>query len=60
MKQIMNQSYVQLRGSRCLHVQESGLRSVVRSCIMPGLPRNLVQELNVGTVVSHCSKYTRR
>ena len=24
--------------------------TVVRSCIMPGLPMHLVQELNVGTV----------
>ena len=28
-----------------------GWQSGVRSCIMPGLPANLVQELNVGTVV---------
>ena len=33
-----------------IHVHETGCQSGVRSCSMPGLPRHLVQELNVGTV----------
>ena len=32
--------------------QETGWQSVMRSCILPGLPTHLVQELNVGTVPS--------
>ena len=34
-----------------INTQENGLQSGVRSCIIPGLPAHLVQELNVGTVV---------
>ena len=30
--------------------EKKWLQSGVRSCIMPGLPTHLVQELNVGTV----------
>ena len=33
-----------------MHVHETGCQSGVRWCSMPGLPRHLVQELNVGTV----------
>ena len=47
---ITNQSYFQLQGHTCIHIQETGLQSGVRLCIMPGLSRHLVQELNVGTV----------
>ena len=35
-----------------------GLQSGVRLCIMPGLPKHLVQELNVGTVAATASKST--
>ena len=34
-----------------IHAQETRWQSGVRSCIMPGLPMHLMQELNVGTVV---------
>ena len=47
---IANQSCVQLWGHPCIHAQETGWQSGARSCIMPGLPTHLVQELNVGTV----------
>ena len=47
---LVNESYVQMWGHPCIHTQETGWKSGVRSCIMPGLPANLVQELNVGTV----------
>ena len=33
-----------------IHAQETGWQSGVRSCIMSGLPRHLVQESNVDTV----------
>ena len=46
----MNQIYVQLSGHPCIHTQETGWQSGMRSCIMPGLPANLMQELNVVTV----------
>ena len=35
----------------CIHAQETGWQSDVRSRIMPGLPTHLVQELNVCTVI---------
>ena len=38
--------------SSCIHTQEKGWQSGVRSCIMPRLPTHLVQELNVGIVAS--------
>ena len=43
-------SYFQLSGHLCIHAEETEWQSRVRSCIMPGLPTHLVQELNVGTV----------
>ena len=46
----MNQSYVQLCCHPCIHIQDTGWQSGVRSCITSGLPTHLVQELNVGTV----------
>ena len=49
---LVNQSYVQLWGHPGIHTQKTGWQSGMRSCIMPGLPANLVQELNVGTVRS--------
>ena len=48
--QLANKIYVQFDGNPCIHVHETRCQSVVRSCSMPGLPRHLVQELNVGTV----------
>ena len=50
---LANQSYVQSWGHSCIHAQETKWQSVVRSCIMPGLPIHLMQELNV--VTSWCS-----
>ena len=47
---LANQRYVQLWGPPYIHTQESGWRSDVQSCITPGLPTHLVQELNAGTV----------
>ena len=43
-----------LRSGTCVrtHAQENGSQSVVRLCLMPGLPTHLVQELNVCTVVT--------
>ena len=41
-----------------IHAQETGWQSGVRSCIMPGMPTHLVQELNVGTVHPHVHVYT--
>ena len=32
--------------------EETGWQSGVQSCIMPGLPTHLVQELNIDTVVA--------
>ena len=46
----LNQIHVQLRGHLRFHAQKTGWRSGERSCIMPGLPTHLVQELNVGIV----------
>ena len=40
-----------------IHNQATGWQSGVRSCIMPGLPTHLVQELNVGTVVYTCKNH---
>ena len=42
---------------KVIHVQETGWKLGVRSCIMPGSPKHLVQELNVCTVHAyiHCS-----
>ena len=48
---LVNRSYVQLPGHRCIQHQESGLQSGVRSCIIPGQLKHLVQELNVCTVL---------
>ena len=41
-----------VRSETCgrIHSQETGWRSGVRSCIMPGLLTHLVQELNIDTV----------
>ena len=41
-----------VRSGTCgrVHAQKTGLQLGVRSCIMPGLPTHLVQELNDGTV----------
>ena len=41
----------------CIHFQETGSQSAVRPCIMSGLPEHLVQEINFGTVYSHCIDY---
>ena len=45
---VANQSYVELLGQPCIHSQETGSQSGVRSFIMP---THLVQELNVSTVI---------
>ena len=42
--------YVQLWGHPCIHVQETGWRSGVRSCVFAGLPTHLVQDLQLATV----------
>ena len=55
----MNQSYVQLCGHPCIHAQDTGWQSGVRSCITPGLLRHLVQELNVSTVVKERDDTTK-
>ena len=34
-------------------VHETGWKSAARSCILPGLPAHLVQELNAGTVLTN-------
>ena len=52
---LANQSYVQLWGHQCIYAQETGWQSDVRSCIMPGLPTHLVQELYIGTVACQWS-----
>ena len=42
----------------CISVLSSVQReSGARSCIMPGLPRHLLQEMNVGTVFQCCHRY---
>ena len=38
-------SHVQLNGHPCIHAQETGWQSVVRSYIMPRLPSHLAQEM---------------
>ena len=48
--QSVYQSYFHFWGHLCLDDQETGGQSGVWSCIMPGMPMHLVQELNVGTV----------
>ena len=37
-------------GHSCIYAQETEWQSGMWSCILPGLPTHLVQELNVGTV----------
>ena len=44
------QSYIQFGGHLCIHEKETGCQPSVWSCIKHGLPRHLVQELNIGTV----------
>ena len=39
--------YVRSGTCGCIHDQETSWQSGVRSCIMPGLPTHLVQELHV-------------
>ena len=38
------------RGHPCIHAQGTGWQLGQWSCIIPGLPAHLVQELNIGTV----------
>ena len=40
--------------------KETGCQSGVRSCIMPGLSTHLVQELNIGTVVTKITESGNR
>ena len=47
---LFHQRYVQFWGNPCIHAYKTGCQLGIRSCIMPGLPKHLVQELNVGTV----------
>ena len=41
----------------CIHIQETGWQLGMWSCILPGQPMNLVQELNVGTVTLGATTY---
>ena len=43
-------NYFLLWGHACIFAQETGWQSGMRSCIMPGLPTHLMQELNGSTV----------
>ena len=45
-------SVVRLSMHASIPRKETGWRSGVRSCIIPGLPMHLVQEVYVGTVLS--------
>ena len=45
-------SVIRLETCGRIHALETGWQSGVRSCIIPGLPTHLVQELNASTV--HC------
>ena len=47
-----NKSYFELWGHLCIHAKETVWQPDVQSCIMPGLSRYLVQEFNVGTVLT--------
>ena len=45
--------HVHLWAQKCTHGHGTGWESGVRSCLMPGLPTHLVQDLNIGTVLHH-------
>ena len=53
---LANNIYVQFGGNPCIQVHETWCQLGVWSCTMPGLPRHLLQELNVGTVVTTLEK----
>ena len=49
MAYIACESKLSCEGIQCIRAQETGWQSGVRSCIMPGIQRYLVQELSIGT-----------
>ena len=42
----------------CIDVQETGWQSGAQSCLMSGLPKHLVQGINVGTVFDSTRRIT--